>query len=90
MGKLGVKTSSCVLGPFSRRRLLTEVRTILEEARSRRKVLSFGNLMLGPGSCRLLFRSGRVLLAPGRFTVVKLFLKGQGGIFSESRFVISI
>lgn len=85
MSLLHLNTSSCVAGPFSVRRILTEVRDGLHQIRFRGSGparLHRNSLILSLGSGATFLRNDRLALATGRFTVLRLLVGCPSGVFS--------
>lgn len=76
--KLGLKTSSCVAGPFGVSRLRTEISTMLQECGGTGAGLDFGSVMVSAGSEVIAGGKMRVSLALGRCRVLLLFMHGGG------------
>lgn len=88
MAKFGLKTSSCVSGPFSLHRIVTHIGTILQHAdparkgRTRRR-LRCGKLLISVAGGGIDVSNVRVSLAGGRFRVLLLLLRGGNHMFSH-------
>lgn len=90
LANFGLKTSSCVSGPFSVHRIITHIGTILHHASSGRGIprgryLGCRALSLSAGHVGTSMSKRRIPLAGGRFRVLGLLLRGGKGIFSHRR-----
>lgn len=91
MGKLSLKTSSCVSGPFKIVRLQTEVGTRLEERRERRSIqVILKEIYVRVSRGGLLVGSGRLPLAGTRCRVYRFLTGGEKRIFSGRRVLRTI
>lgn len=88
IANFGLKTSSCVSGPFSLHRITTHIGTMLEHAqrkrarRTPRRVIC-GALMLSVVGGGIYVSNRRTPLAGGRFRVLLLLLRGGKHMFSH-------
>lgn len=87
LAKFGLKTSSCVSGPFSLHRIVVEMGTILQHATNMRaripRRLVCGKLSIGVPGGGMSVGGRRVSLAGGRFRVLLLLLRGRKHMFSH-------
>lgn len=81
---LHLKTSSCLIGPFSLSRLLTQVRHGLREYRGRTRALRVmvNGLFISATSGAIVLSSSTVSLATQRCRVLRLLVQCPKGMFS--------
>lgn len=77
---LRVKTSSCLAGPFNVHRLITHYHTLLQQRRTGARprpsgILAFRSVALRPRRYQIFLQNRRIGLSPGRFHVLRLFVK---------------
>lgn len=92
VAKLGVKTSSCIAGPFAPVRLVTHIGSRLEHCHEflrglapRRGMRIVKKLRVGRSAMRIAVSNGPIGLAPVRCGVLLLLTGGPKEIFSSRR-----
>lgn len=92
MMKLSSKTSSCIAGPFNVVRLVSEVGTMLEEDKGRRSGagLSINKVDLSAGGRRMGMSKRGIMLALGRFRLLRGLVHGRKVILAESRLLARV
>lgn len=89
--KLGIKTSSCIAGPFGPLRLITHIGSRLQhcaalsDAPSNSTICRTNNLIVGSRLGGIAMSKRRIGLAPVRCGVLLLLVGGGKGMFSVDR-----
>lgn len=92
--KLRLKTSSCVVGPFSPGRVITHMETILEECRIKRRgsasirgagYTRFSKLAVGLAGCSIIYSKRPISVPPGRLRLLCYLTTSPGRMFAERR-----
>lgn len=84
--KLSLNTSSCLVGPFTFRRLLTEVHIVVHEGpRFASGRLGVTSLVLSHSAEGIAETKGRVSLSTGRFVILRYLVHGGGVMVAERR-----
>lgn len=86
IGKLRLNTSSCLIGPFTFTRLLTQIEALLEQkgavvARDRFGITSLSVSLMSEG---IDHTKGHVILADGRFDLLRFFVHRRKRILPHS------